>query len=148
MLTISKRKRVLEVRAVDLPVQKTSAGVVESGFERVQEMGQINTEKRDMLLAAIEAGKTVVLAEFRSAKCEAISWRDEETGRAMKGISCNLYLETVTGEPFKVGVRQPDDYDVASFKPPFEKGALVWVDVRLKSATKGNVTIYGECHKL
>lgn len=91
-----------------------------------------------------DAGTLMVQLEYRSSKCENISWRDKNPPHAtLKGVAVTHSCENNT-EAIIISERVPDDFDVKTFAPPFKRGQKVICYFDDVSKNKGVMTLRGK----
>lgn len=89
-----------------------------------------------------ESGAMCVVVEFRRSIAETISWRDKTSGKALTAPVVRHTVESGIAT-ITVNERVADDFNVAAFKPPFEKGARVLLQFTELHTEKGNVSARG-----
>lgn len=87
-------------------------------------------------------GDTVVIAEFRSYKCEDRTWRDKQTGRATTGTFLFHSVE-IGSRACSFVERPPDGVTEANYQWPYSKGQRVLIRLDSMVTEKGHTSIRG-----
>lgn len=76
-----------------------------------------------------------ITAEYRGTLAEPLSFLDKETGKKIDRQRVVHNFETAEGIPFRVSDPHAQELDLKTYKPPFKKGDLVEIELRLDPAT-------------
>lgn len=87
-------------------------------------VGEFKGELPKAVVQAVLSGKACFFGEFRTGMAASFSGK---AGRVFKKATCTV--ETQTGV-VSVNEFLPDGVDVATWKPPFEKGTMVYGEIR------------------
>lgn len=93
--------------------------------------------------AQLANGHIGCIAEYRSSKAEEIKYTEKATGRQaiMKTLRHNLELGDVA---VAFNERVEDSFNVADYKPPYQKGQKVLVSLTSLQNDKGVVRAAGK----
>lgn len=97
--------------------------------------------KEAELIGYLKQGNALVIGEFRTSKCDEITFR-EDGGKRRQAV---VIRHTVECGESTVSVSEfaPDEFKAADFKPPYKKGDRVVVFLAGYVVDKGNVTVRG-----
>jgi len=73
--------------------------------------------------------------EYRGTTAEPISFSDKETGKKVSMNRVHHMCETAAGEQVRVSDPDAQTIDLKDYKPPFKKGQMIDVDLKLDPAT-------------
>lgn len=96
---------------------------------------------------AFEAGKPVLLVEYRSSMCGMMEWRDKTTGKALKApkLTHNVELGVLS---VLVSERVSEDLIPEQYNPPFKKGQRCVLHVTGFTQEKGSYKASGKLEAL
>lgn len=95
-------------------------------------------------------GGLCALVEYRSSRCEAITWMDKDTERTKHAIALTHTVENKDGAmlvnervegKWETKAQAQDDAD--KYQSPFKKGSKVLARFRVVSSQKGATVLYG-----
>lgn len=92
--------------------------------------------------AKILAGERIFVCEYRSSKCENITWRDKDTGRSQ---SAHIVRHTLESGPDSLilNERTGDNFDASKWAAPAKKGQTVVVHVTELKTERGMLSARG-----
>jgi hypothetical protein len=79
--------------------------------------------------------KMKVQLEYRGTLAEPLSFIDKDTGKRIERQRVIHNFEDEDGTAVRVNDPTAQEIDLASYKPPFKKGQLVLVELRIDPAT-------------
>lgn len=92
-------------------------------------------------------GSPMILVEYRSSKPEEIKYRDKESGKPMVMAKLTHNVE-MGSESFPVQERTGEQFDAATYKPPFVKGQRCVLLLDSFYRDKGNWNVRGRLEAL
>jgi hypothetical protein len=103
--------------------------------------------KQADLLNKINSGTPCAVLEYRSTQVDKIEWRDKESGRqqVMKKATHNCEAGT---QALAISEMLPENADLTTYKPPFQKGQMVVWEVSKLTMEKGVKRLAGKLELL
>ncbi len=106
---------------------------------------QIKDQNKAVLDAAA-MGRLFIVGEYRGGVATEFSGDDKKTGRRRSYKKVQYSVET-GGSTWLVTEFLPDETDLKTWKPPFQKGDKVIVDVSAAIPNKGRLDVSGKLQK-
>jgi hypothetical protein len=105
-----------------------------------------NKDQNKAVLDAAAMGRLFIVGEYRGGVANEFSGDDKKTGRRRSYKKVQYTVET-GGPTWLVTEFLPDDVDLKTWKPPFQKGDKVFVDVTAAVPNKGRLDVSGRLQK-
>ena len=104
------------------------------------------TDLNKSVLDAATMGRLFIVGEYRGGVANEFSGDDKKTGGRRSYKKAQYTVET-GGPTWLVTEFLPDDTDVKTWKPPFQKGDKVFVDVTAAVPNKGRLDVSGRLQR-
>jgi hypothetical protein len=108
--------------------------------------GKSMADQNKTVLDAAAMGRLFIVGEYRGGVATEFSGDDKKTGRRRSYKKVQYTVET-GGPTWLVTEFLPDDTDLKTWKPSFQKGDKVIVDVTAAIPNKGRLDVSGKLQK-